>query len=148
MNTDDMSDLPLAGTLIADGFQGWTPALREEFERNADNGQVGRQLLSETARVRVWSIRLAPGERVAAHRHVLDYFWTAHTSGRSLQHTCDGTTRIVDYTPGETRHYTFGPGHYLLHDLENIGTTDLEFTTVEFKDGANPPLDLRPGPEH
>ncbi|MFI2207509.1 hypothetical protein ACH47Z_44040 [Streptomyces sp. NPDC020192] len=137
-----MSDLPLAGTLVAVGFQGWTPALREEFEQNASNGRVGRRLLSESARVRVWSIRLAPGERVTAHRHVLDYFWTAHTAGRSRQHTYDGTTRIVDYTPGETRHYTFGPGRYLLHDLENIGTTSLEFTTVEFKDGANPPLDL------
>lgn len=48
---------------------GWSPALREEFATNARNGRVGGQLLSETDRVRLWEIRLAPGERLSAHRH-------------------------------------------------------------------------------
>ncbi|MFB9908799.1 hypothetical protein [Allokutzneria oryzae] len=120
-----------------------TPRLREEFEANAFNGQVGQRLLSETDRVRVWEIRLAPGERVPAHRHVLDYFWTAVTAGRGRQHTDDGATREVEYHQGQTKHLSFGPGEYLLHDLENIGTTDLVFTTVEFKDSRNAPLRLR-----
>ena len=41
---------------------------------------------------------------------------------------------------GQTRHFHFGPGEYLLHDIENIGDTDLVFTTVEHLDSANPPL--------
>jgi oxalate decarboxylase/phosphoglucose isomerase-like protein (cupin superfamily) len=90
----------------------------------------------------VWEIRLAPGQRWHAHRHVLDYFWTAVTPGRSRQHTFDGTTREVTYLAGQTRHFQFGPGEYLLHDIENIGDTDLVFSTVEHLDSANPPLPI------
>lgn len=131
-----------AGTLLADNFDGWSEALREEFARNAHNGRVGQRLLSETDRVRVWEIRLAPGKRVAAHRHVLDYFWSAAADGRSLQHTSDGTTRSVQYRAGDTAHFRFAEGEYLLHDLENVGSEDLVFVTVEFLDSANKPLDI------
>ena len=41
----------------------------EEFEAIQLNGRVGTRLLSETDRVRVWEIRLAPGERIGFHRH-------------------------------------------------------------------------------
>lgn len=137
-----LADLPLAGTLVAEDFDGWPDAVRDEFVRNAHNGQVGSRLLAQDNRVRVWEIVLAPGDRVAAHRHVLDYFWTATSSGRSRQHTHDGTTRIVDYQAGETRFYSFQKGEYLLHDLENIGEEALHFVTVEFLDSANEPLPL------
>ena len=141
-DTAFLSDLPLAGELIATDFAGWTPALRAEFAEHSRDGHVGSRLLSANDRVRVWEIRLAPGERWHAHRHVLDYFWTAVNAGRSRQHTSDGTTREVSYTAGETRHFTFGPAQYLLHDIENVGDTDLVFTTVEHLDGANQPLPL------
>ncbi|MEU0803544.1 hypothetical protein [Streptomyces sp. NPDC005970] len=137
-----LTDLPLAGKLVATGFDGWSLALRDEFETHSHDGRVGSRLLSETARVRVWEIRLAPGERWHAHRHVLDYFWTAVNAGSSRQHTHDGTVREVSYSAGETRHFTFGPGEYLLHDIENIGEGELVFTTVEHLDSANPPLDM------
>jgi mannose-6-phosphate isomerase-like protein (cupin superfamily) len=142
LSTETYADLPLAGTLIADGYQGWSSELRREFEINAFNGHVGQVLLSETERLRVWEIRLQPGERVGAHRHVLDYFWTALAPGRSRQHTSDGTTREVAYHRGQTRHFTFAEGQYLLHDLENIGDEPLAFLTVELKESANRPLPL------
>jgi hypothetical protein len=134
--------LPLAGELVGTDFEGWSDELKADFEANATSGEVGTRLLSESDRVRVWEIRLAPGERVHAHRHVLDYFWTAVNAGRSRQHTFDGTTREVSYDAGETRHYTFAEGEYLLHDLQNVGDTDLVFSTVEFLDSANRPLEL------
>ena len=40
----------------------------------------------------------------------------------------------------ETRHEIHEKGHYKVHDLENIGSTELHFTTVEFLDSANQPL--------
>jgi hypothetical protein len=137
-----LTDQPLAGVLVGRDFDGWSEDLKSEFATNAFNGQVGGKLLSETPRVRVWEIRLQPGERLGAHRHVLDYFWTAVTAGSSRQHTSDGTTRDVSYGAGETRHFQFGPGEYLLHDLENIGERELIFTTVEFLDSANTALEL------
>jgi beta-alanine degradation protein BauB len=139
---DHLTDAPLAGTLVGVDFAGWSEALRAEFEEYAHDGHVGSRLLSDNGRVRVWEIRLAPGERFHAHRHVLDYFWTAVNAGRSRQHTADGTTREVSYDAGETRHFEFGAGEYLLHDIENVGDSDLVFTTVEHLDSANSPLPL------
>ncbi|MEV6227896.1 hypothetical protein AB0L88_08435 [Saccharopolyspora shandongensis] len=141
-DTGFLSDLPLAGELVGTDFEGWSPELRAEFEAHSYDGEVGSRLLSENDRVRVWEIRLAPGERWHAHRHVLDYFWTAVNAGRSRQHTSDGTTREVSYDAGETRHFTFAQDQYLLHDIENIGATELVFTTVEHLDSANAPLPL------
>src|ERR1700694_3646047 len=118
----------------------WPQCVRQEFERDQMNGCVGTRLLSEDDRVRVWDIRLKPGERIGFHRHVLDYFWTAVTPGRARSHQADGTTIETDYFAGETRHESYGLGEFKMHDLENIGDSELVFTTVEFLDSANAPL--------
>jgi hypothetical protein len=120
----------------------WPAAIRAEFEREsrAHNGCVGTELLSETDKVRVWIIRLKPGERVGFHRHVLDYFWTSVSGGRGRQHLMDGSTVEYSYYPGETRHETYAKGEYKVHDLENLGDLDMIFNTIEFLDSPNPPL--------
>lgn len=122
----------------------WPEAIRQEFEREAKapNGCVGHTLVSETDKVRVWMIRLAPGERIGFHRHVLDYFWTAVTASRGRQHLMDGATVEYTYQPGETRHETYGPGEFKVHDLENIGTGEMVFLTVETLQSSNPPLPI------
>jgi len=122
----------------------WPSDIAAEFEREANNPNpcVGNMLVSESDRVRVWTIRLAPGERFGFHRHVLDYFWTAVTGGRGRQHVHDGTTVEYTYQPGETRHETYGPGQCKVHDLENLGDKEMVFMTVEFLTSANQPLPL------
>ncbi len=122
----------------------WSAELTAEFQREAKNPNpcVGSQLLSETERTRVWIIRLAPGERIGFHRHVLDYFWTAVSGGRGRQHVHDGTTVEYTYAPGETRHETYAKGEFKVHDLENLGDREMVFMTVEFKDSANKPMPL------
>lgn len=119
---------------------GFGPELAAEFERNTQCGLVGSRLLSESDRVRVWSLQLAPGERMPFHKHVLDYFWTAITEGVARSHYSDGRVAEVIYKAGDTKHYHFALGECLYHDLENIGDTGLVFTTVEFLDSANQPL--------
>jgi len=118
----------------------WPQRIAEEFEKSKQNGCVGTTLLSEDDRVRVWDIRLAPGERIGFHRHQLDYFWTAITAGRARSHQQDGSTVETEYYPGETRHESYRAGEFKIHDLENIGEGELVFTTVEFLNSANPPL--------
>ena len=135
-----MSDKP-ASRQDADA---WPATLREEFaaEARRPNGCVGNELVSESDKVRVWTIRLRPGQRFGFHRHVLDYFWTAMTPCRGRQHLMDGTTVEYTYTQGETRHESYGDGEYKVHDLENIGDGDMVFMTVEFLNSANAPLRL------
>jgi beta-alanine degradation protein BauB len=122
----------------------WPAEIKAEFEREnkQHNGCVGSELLSETDRVRVWIIRLKPGERIGFHRHVLDYFWTSFNGGRGRQHLMDGTTVEHSYQPGETRHGTYAAGQYKVHDLTNLGDTDMIFNTIEFLDSANKPLPI------
>ncbi|MER5624488.1 hypothetical protein [Streptosporangium sp. NPDC002544] len=129
--TSHTDEFPLAGDLIAAGFDSWSEELRQEFRENAYNLVIGSKVLSEDDRVRVWHIEVPPGQRLPAHRHTLDYFWTALRDGVSIQHTDDGTTRRVVYRKGDTRHFVFRNGSYLLHDLVNDSDTILEFITVE-----------------
>jgi hypothetical protein len=118
----------------------WTDELRRECAENAFNGCVGTVLVSETAEVRVWHLHLPPGKRCTFHRHVLNYFWTCHSTGRARGYFDDGRVTEVDHYPGQTKHFRFGPGDYMLHSVENIGKNDLLFTTVEFLNSNNPPL--------
>ena len=120
----------------------WPPEIKAEFDHEAKNPNpcVGSQLLSENERARVWIIRLKPGERIGFHRHMLDYFWTAVVASRGRQHLMDGTTVEYSYYAGETRHETYRAGEFKVHDLENIGDSDMIFNTVEFIDSANKPM--------
>jgi beta-alanine degradation protein BauB len=118
----------------------WPQQLQDEIQANYGNGCVGSRLVSETDTLRVWHLTLSPGERIGFHRHVLDYFWSIHTPGSAKSNYHDGRTTVTHYTAGDTKHFTYGPGEFMMHDLENVGTTTLVFTTVEHLDSANPPL--------
>jgi hypothetical protein len=121
-------------------FADWPNGLYEEMLANIQNGTVGSVLVSETDRVRVWHLSLKPGCRCPFHRHVNPYFWSCHTNGTSRSYFSDGRIKDTDHFAGETRHFHYGPGDYMVHSLENVGETELVFTTVEFLDGLNAPL--------
>jgi len=123
-------------------FAHWPDGVYEDMIANAHSGCVGSLLVSETDRVRVWHLHLPPGARCAFHRHVNPYFWSAHHAGRARGYFSNGEIRDAVHYEGETKHFYYGPGEYMLHSIENIGDTDLAFTTVEFLDGTNAPLDI------
>lgn len=125
-----------------EGLTDWPEEMIGELEETNRNGRVGHRLLSETDKVRVWFIDLEPGERIGFHCHVLDYFWTAVTDGKSRSRHSDGRTFETAYVAGDTKHFIFSPGEIMHHDLHNIGDTKLQFVTVEFKDSANMPLEI------
>ncbi len=115
-----------------------------ELEKAPLNGRVGHTLVSETDAVRVWVISLKPGERLAYHCHVLNYFWTATSEGsHPLPFQRWHAQPKAAYKVGDTRHYMFAAGERMIHDLENIGATPVSYVTVELKIGsANAPLAL------
>ncbi len=133
-----MTDKVAEGSLRSN----WSVDLQREFDAGYHNGCVGSVLVSETDRVRVWHLSIPVGKRCGFHRHVLTYFWTAHNAGKARGYYEDGRIIDVEHYQGETRHLIFGPDEYMVHAVENIGTTDLLFTTVEFLDSANPPLPI------
>jgi beta-alanine degradation protein BauB len=123
-----------------DAFVAWPEGMRRELTDNQFNPIVGSVLVSETDRVRVWHLTIPAGKRCTFHRHVLNYFWTCHSHGVARGYFEDGRIADTVHFPGDTRHLNFGPGEYMVHSVENIGDTDLVFTTVEFLDSPNAPL--------
>ncbi len=126
-------------------FDKWPEGMKSEMVENAMSPVVGSTLVSETSKVRVWHLLIPAGRRCTFHRHVLDYFWTCHTHGRARGFYEDGSVTETTHFPGDTKHLSYGRGEYLVHAVENVGSTDLLFTTVEFLDSANLALPVPDG---
>lgn len=120
----------------------WSAELVAEAAGARGNGQVGSRLVNETDDYRIWLIEIAPGARLPFHTHVLNYFWVATSHGRARSRNPDGRVAEMDYVPGDTRHMHFAAGEFMTHDLENIGSSVLTFTTVEDKRSPNRALPL------
>jgi hypothetical protein len=103
----------------------------DELAAAPENLAVGTSRLFENDRVRVWEVRLAPGERTPFHAHTVQYFWTCVDAGVARQRYADGTLKILRYAVGNTLYSEHTPTEPMLHDLENIGETPLRFVTVE-----------------
>lgn len=123
-------------------FAHWPPGMYEEMIAGHNNGCVGSVLVSETDRVRVWHLHIPPGSRCGFHRHVNPYFWSSLTDGFARSYFSSGQVRDSVHYVGETKHFHYGPGDYMLHCVENTGETPLAFTTVEFLDGTNPAMPI------
>jgi oxalate decarboxylase/phosphoglucose isomerase-like protein (cupin superfamily) len=102
-----------------------------ELAAAESNLDVGTRLRFENDRVRVWEIRLAPGERGPFHAHMRRYFWTVVEAGIGRQRLPDGTFTVRRYEVGDTQYLDLSPANPMIHDLENVGETTLQFVTVE-----------------
>ncbi len=103
----------------------------DEIARAATNYEVGSRLLFENDRVRVWDITLAPGERLPLHCHRTSYFYRCEAAGISRVGTPDGRGETYDSPLDEVVFHEIPPGELMIHDLTNVGETELRFTTVE-----------------
>ncbi|CAN5337857.1 hypothetical protein BH11PSE5_BH11PSE5_16500 [soil metagenome] len=126
-------------------FAAWPKGVEDGLESGKMNGCVGSLLLSETPKVRVWHLYIPVGARFGFHRHVLNYFWTSLNAGRSRNYFEDGRISEAVLYKGQTQHYEFSLGKYMVHSVENIGETDISFTTVEFLDSPNQALPIPDG---
>lgn len=105
----------------------------QELAAAPTNREIGTSLWFENDHVRVFEIRLEPGERGPFHVHDATYFWTVVEPGRGLQRFVDGTLVVRDYALGATKYLVNSPDDPLVHDLENVGDSTLRFVTVELK---------------
>lgn len=110
------------------------PLTTAEVAAARGNDRIGTNLVAETDGMRIWHLRLGPGESLPAHRHDRPYFWTVLTDGKARSRYGDGRVVDVTYRKGQTQHFpdlTAEAG--FVHDLTNTGTTELLFVTVEFQ---------------
>ncbi len=106
----------------------------EELRAAPGNLDVGTRLWLENDTIRVWEVRLKPGERCPFHAHTHRYFWTVVDGGTGRQRTTDGTLITREYSVGDTNYSEHTPDAPTLHDFENAGNTDIRFVTVELLD--------------
>lgn len=110
----------------------------EEFEEELagapNNREIGSSVLFENERVRVWEVRLQPGERGAFHLHDRNYFWTVVDGGTGKQRSPDGTYKLRRYNTGDTSFQDNTPDDSMIHDFENAGDAEIRFVTVELLD--------------
>ena len=99
-------------------------------------GDVGTRLLVEDERVRVWEVRLAPGEQGEVHRHRLDHLLVQVAGDRIAvvpEADSEGPFREyfeADVVPGAVVPVRRGG----VERARNVGTEDYVEIVVELKD--------------
>ncbi len=77
-------------------------------------GQVGTKLLYENEKVKVWEFRLAPGELIPMHTHLMDYLFHVY-EGSTLEVTypeeMKAPARQLDLKAGDVRFVKKGGRH-------------------------------------
>ncbi len=106
----------------------------EELGAAPTNFDVGTKLSFENSSIRVWEVRLKPGERGPFHTHAQRYFWTVVQGGIGRQRSQDGSMITREYSVGDTNYSEHSPQDPWVHDFENFGETDMLFITVELLD--------------
>lgn len=96
------------------------------------SAEVGTTLLFENDQVRVWDLRLGPGESTGLHCHTTDYFYLV---------IGDGALQGVDANGNKkpAREMKDGEVHFRqieseeIHEAINVGTTSWRNIVVELK---------------
>jgi quercetin dioxygenase-like cupin family protein len=94
-------------------------------------GKVATRLLLENERVKVWEMRLEPGEASDLHRHTMDY----------LLYILEGTTIDADRPDGTSSRYPVTPGRIFWVERGGVeravNRSDVRFheLLIELKDG-------------
>lgn len=93
---------------------------------------IGTELLFENDRVRVWDLRLRPGERTGLHRHTNDYLYVVIGGGKLKAVHADGSDWYeVEMKDGEVRFRDVDAED--IHDAENVGDAEWRNIIVELK---------------
>ncbi|KSV91355.1 hypothetical protein [Sinorhizobium sp. GL28] len=109
------------------------PLTEHERAEALVNDHIGTELVLEEESLRVWHLRLKPGETLRPHRRDRPYFWTALTDGTARSRSGGGKVTDVVYRAGDTRHFSdLTPETAFVHDLTNTGDAELVFVTAEF----------------
>ena len=96
------------------------------------SSNVGTQLLFENDRVRVWDLRLAPGESSGLHRHESDYFYVVIGDGQLAREDADGTRHPARPMQDGEVHFRTIDGEDV-HAAVNTGDAPWRNIVVELK---------------
>ncbi len=111
-------------------------SVKAQPESINSRGGVGTKVVFENDRVRVWTLRLAPGERSAVHEHELDHLLIQIRGDRiAVEPEPDTASPYRDYfeaavIPGMVTHVPKGG----IETAVNVGADDYYEIIVELKE--------------
>jgi beta-alanine degradation protein BauB len=92
---------------------------------------IGTELLFENDRVRVWDLRLQPGEASPTHRHRGDYLFVQVTPSTVEAHEGGEAPSLTECDDGFVQYTEVGPG--IVHRIVNRADLPFREILVEFK---------------
>jgi quercetin dioxygenase-like cupin family protein len=93
---------------------------------------IGTKLLFENDRVRVWDLRLEPGESTGVHRHESDYLYVVIGDGALQTVYADGSSDPPrEMRDGDVRFREVNGG--AVHEAINVGDRPWRNIVVELK---------------
>ncbi len=102
-------------------------------EQTSISSYVGTKLLFENDRVRVWDLRLEPGESTGLHRHMHDYFYVVIGGGTLQGADVDGKKDKPRTMQDGEVHFRTVEGE-AIHDAINVGDAPWRNIVVELKE--------------
>ena len=108
----------------------------------AASKNIGTRLLFENDRVRVWEMRLRPGESTERHLHDSDYLFVNLTRAKVKLYPEQGEPEESEATPGSVTYTEVGGG--IVHTLQNVGDTEHWEVLVELKGPSRSPVPRDP----
>ncbi|MEM9649665.1 MAG: hypothetical protein AAF969_14405 [Bacteroidota bacterium] len=114
-------------------FDPWEQEKIDELLHQNITQSLGDKLVFENENVKLWDLRLNPGERIPFRKHNTNYSWVCVTGGLALTRHGSGKIDMLKLDPGDTE-YCEHKGRDCTNDLENIGEHPIVINILEYKE--------------
>jgi len=114
-------------------FDPWEQEKIDELLHQEIKGSLSNRLVFENEVIKLWDLKLLPGERLNFRRHNTNYGWVCTTGGLVITRYGNGKIDMVKLNPGDTEYFENREKNYV-NDLENIGEDTLVINILEYKE--------------
>ena len=114
-------------------FDPWEQEKIDELLHQEIKESLSNRLVFENEAIKLWDLRLLPGERLNFRRHNTNYGWVCTTGGLVITRYGNGKIDMIKLNPGDTEYFE-NRGKNYVNDLENIGEDTLVINILEYKE--------------
>lgn len=113
-------------------FDPWEQEKIDELLHQQIKESLSNRLIFEDESIKLWDLRLLPGERLNFRRHNTNYGWVCTTGGLLITRYGNGKIDMIKLNPGDTEYFE-NRGKNYVNDLENIGEELVVINILEYK---------------
>lgn len=113
-------------------FDPWEQEKIDELLHQEIKESLSNRLVFEDETIKLWDLRLLPGERLNFRRHNTNYGWVCTTGGLLITRYGNGKIDMIKLNPGDTEYFE-NIGKNYVNDLENIGEDLVVINILEYK---------------